>query len=230
MINELHTRDTMLIRPKVANVNQVVIVFALKDPMLNYDLLDRFIVLAEESDLDIILCLNKSDLVSEEEIQKFYSVYGDLYKIVTVSTVENRGIDEIKKLMYGKVTVFAGASGVGKSSITNKIVNREIMETGVVSKKIGRGRHTTRHSEFIPITNGDTTGYIVDTPGFTSLSFDHIDKQDLQIYYKEFRQYVGQCKFKNCVHINEPDCKVKENIGKTISEKRYNSYKYYYNE
>ncbi len=226
VIEELLPRKTELIRPRVANVTQVIIVFAFKDPKLNYDLLDRFIVLAEEAGLDIVLCINKADLVNDDEIQQFKNIYENLYKVINVSTFEDRGLDEIKEVLNKQTTVFAGPSGVGKSSIVNKILNKEVMETGFVSKKIGRGKHTTRHSEFITFEDG----YIVDTPGFTSLDLSHIAKEDLRLYYREFEQFNDLCKFSNCVHINEPKCKIKDEIGKTINEKRYNSYKFFHQE
>ncbi len=226
VIEKLFERETELIRPRIANVEQVVIVFALKEPKLNYDLLDKFIILAEEVRVDITICINKIDLVSEDELLDFKKIYGNLYNIVEVSTFKNIGFDKLKGHLSGKVTVFAGPSGVGKSSIVNQIFQKEIMETGVVSKKIGRGKHTTRHSEFLVYEDG----FIVDTPGFTSLEVSHIDKDNIKEYYKEFREFSDQCKFQDCRHINEPNCKVKEEIGKAISEKRYNSYKQYYSE
>ncbi|MFV0520584.1 MAG: ribosome small subunit-dependent GTPase A [Lachnospirales bacterium] len=224
VIEELFERETELIRPKIANVEQVVIVFALKEPKLNYDLLDKFIILAEEVKVDIIICINKIDLATKEEIIAFKEIYSDLYPIIEVSTINMTGLDDLKACLSNKTTVFAGPSGVGKSSIVNKIFQRDIMETGVVSKKIGRGKHTTRHSEFLEYEGG----FIVDTPGFTSLEVNHLEKDNIKNYYKEFLKFQGQCKFQDCRHINEPECKVKLELGKGINEKRYNSYKQYY--
>ncbi len=226
VIEELFDRKTELIRPKVSNVTQVVIVFSFKNPKINYDLLDRFIVLAEEASLEIVLCINKIDLVSSEEIAKFEDIYSKIYKVITVSTLTEKSLDDLKSVLNHHTTVFAGPSGVGKSSIVNKLLNKDVMETGFVSKKIGRGKHTTRHSEFIPFNNG----YIVDTPGFTSLDLSHIDKEDLKLYYKEFEEYNNSCKYNNCVHINEPQCKVKDELGQSINEKRYKSYVAFYEE
>lgn len=224
VIETIYPRDNELIRPKVVNVHQVVIVFALKEPKLNYDLLDRFIILAEEINLEIILCLNKIDLAKQKDIDEFCEVYGKLYKVIETSTILESGLETLKNELKDKTTVFAGPSGVGKSSIVNKLLKKELMETGIVSKKIGRGKHTTRHSEFITFENG----YIVDTPGFTSLDIQHIDVNDLKLYYKEFREFNGLCKFQDCVHINEPSCAVKDEVGNIINVKRYDSYKYYY--
>ncbi len=170
------------------------------------------------------MCVNKIDLVKDDEITKFNKIYGNIYKVVTVSTIEEKGLDSLKETLKKETTVFAGPSGVGKSSIVNKLLNKEVMETGVVSKKIGRGKHTTRHSEFITFEDG----YVVDTPGFTSLDLSHIHKEDLKLYYKEFQNYNNCCQFSDCNHINEPKCKVKDEVGKTINEKRYNSYKFFF--
>lgn len=229
VIEEIMERSNELVRPKVCNVDQVIIVFALKSPNINYDLLDRFIVLAEEVGLDIIICINKVDLLTEEEINAFNDIYAKLYKVIFVSTYDSVGIEPIKNMLNGKVTVLAGPSGVGKSSIINEVLQKNTMDTGEISDKIKRGKHTTRHSEFIPIPFCDANSFLVDSPGFTSLFFGHLDATELKYYFKEFREF-SNCKYQNCNHINEPDCEVKEHIGKEIKEVRYNRYKNFYNE
>lgn len=286
ILETLHERKTSLIRPKVANVTQSILVFSLQQPTINFDLLDRFIILSEYANLKVVLCLNKCDLITEEEYEEFYNIYGSMYDVVKVSTKTSEGIKDLKTYLKGEVSVFAGASGVGKSSIVNNLFDKTVMETGEISDKISRGKHTTRHSEFILLDTDDlddkssdnknasdkkdnvdgessfnnglsstdladkssfdndlsrssevgkntsdkVLSYVVDTPGFTSLSTKHIDKQHLKDYYREFKPYEEDCKFLNCVHINEPKCGVKDNVGINISPKRYKSYKYYYEE
>lgn len=227
MIEEIYPRETEMIRPKVSNVNQVIIVFSIKNPKINLDLLDKFIVLAEEVGLKIVICINKVDLKNDNllEIEKIYREIG--YEVVLVSTLENQGIEKLKELVKGKITVFAGPSGVGKSSIINNILGKEFMETGEISKKIKRGKHTTRHSELIVI---DEDSYIVDSPGFTSLSLEHIESQKLKNYFKEFKDFEDECEFLDCNHDKEKKCGVKNQLDLKIDSQRYNRYLYYFNE
>lgn len=229
VIEKITNRKNRLVRPVVANVDQVLVSFAIKNPEVNYDMLDRIIVLAEEVGVEVVLCINKIDLATKEEIDNFKNIYGKIYKIVEVSTFDNIGQKELIASLNGKVTVFAGPSGVGKSSMINMITNISLMETGSISDKIKRGKHTTRHSQFIKLNEFEQETFIVDSPGFSSLDLKHIDKLDLKNYYKDFRDF-SNCKFKNCVHINEPKCEVKNNIGSHISEERYNRYRYFYSE
>ncbi len=229
VIETILDRTNQLVRPVVANVDQVIISFAIKSPEVNYDMLDRIIVLAEESKVDIILCINKVDLATAEEINKFKNIYGDIYKILEVSTYENKGRESLVETLEGKVTVFAGPSGVGKSSMINMITDITLMETGGISDKIQRGKHTTRHSQFILLENFEKETFIVDSPGFSSLGLEHIGKLELKDYFVEFNDY-SNCKFLDCVHINEPSCEVKENVGTAINKERYNRYKHFYSE
>lgn len=229
VIEKIISRKNKLVRPVVANVDQVLISFAIKNPDINFDMLDRIIVLAEEVGVEIILCVNKIDLATKEELQSFRNIYGKLYKIIEVSTFDKIGEKELISSLDGKVTVFAGPSGVGKSSMINMITNVSLMETGGISDKIKRGKHTTRHSQFIKLNEFETETFIVDSPGFSSLDLTHIDKLDLKNYYREFKNFTD-CKFKDCVHINEPKCEIKEHLGVEIAEERYNRYKYFYSE
>ncbi len=229
VIETILDRKNQLVRPVVANVDQVIISFAIKSPEVNYDMLDRIIVLAEEANVDIILCINKVDLATVDEVNKFKSIYGDIYKILEVSTYENKGRESLVETLEGKVTVFAGPSGVGKSSMINMITDVTLMETGDISDKIQRGKHTTRHSQFILLENFKKETFIVDSPGFSSLGLEHIGKLELKEYFVEFNDY-SNCKFLDCVHINEPNCEVKENVGKAINRERYNRYKHFYSE
>ncbi len=229
VIEKILERKNQLVRPVIANVDQVIVSFAIKNPEVNYDMLDRIIVLAEESKVDIILCLNKIELATQEELQSFRDIYGKLYKIIEVSTFENIGREDLVNTLEGKATVFAGPSGVGKSSMINMITDISVMETGVISDKIKRGKHTTRHSQFILLEEFKKETFIVDSPGFSSLGLEHIGKTELREYFVEFKKY-SNCKFLDCVHVNEPNCEVKENLGKNISEVRYNRYKHFYSE
>ena len=228
-IRDILTRSSELIRPNVANIDQAMIVFALKDPEPNLNLLDRFLVGMERQQVKTVICFNKADLVDEtwiEELTKTYSACG--CQVNTASVYEKQGIDIIREALKGKTTALAGPSGVGKSSIFNMISPDFKMETGTVSDKIRRGKHTTRHSELIYI--GEDT-YIMDTPGFSSFYVEDLEKEDLKEFFYEFGEYEPYCKFQGCVHINEPVCGVKDALeeGK-ISQTRYENYKLLYEE
>lgn len=219
VIEDIKERKNILIRPRVCNIDCAVITFALKSPNINMDLLDRFLILAESENIeDIIICINKCDLDDKgtEIIKDIYS----MYKVVFTSTLKSEGICELKQLLDGKVTVFAGPSGVGKTSLINAILPDVNLKTGDISKKIERGKHTTRQVELLKAW--DFT-YIVDSPGFTSLSLDFI-KENFDYHFKEFRQFLGECKFSNCKHLSEPNCFIREQIGKSISNERYDRY------
>ncbi len=216
-------RKSEIIRPAVANVDQAMIIFAIQKPDPNFNLLDRFIIYMEQKNLPCIICFNKQDIATEEEKQAIAAAYeGSGCKVMFASALEEDGLDEIKKVLKGKTTTVAGPSGVGKSSLINKLQSGTYMETGSISVKIERGRHTTRHSEMIAISE-DT--YILDTPGFSSLQLFDVEKNNLKDYYTEFADYAGECKFLDCIHQNEPVCGVKNALeeGK-ISRIRYENY------
>ncbi|MFV0502637.1 MAG: ribosome small subunit-dependent GTPase A [Lachnospirales bacterium] len=219
-INEIYPRKNEMIRPSVSNIDQVFIVFSIKNPKINFDLLDRFIILAESKKMEITLCFNKLDLSKEKDTEDLKKIYGDLYNIIFLSTYNAIGLDKIKEYSKNKVSVFAGPSGVGKSSIINYILPEANMEIGEISKKIKRGKHTTRHVELHSI---DKNSYIIDSPGFTSLNFENIDIYNLKDYFVEFRNY-DNCQFRDCMHNKEVDCAIKNEVGKNISKKRYYRY------
>lgn len=222
-------RKNALIRPAVANIDQALVIFAATKPEPNLNLLDRFLVMMEQQGRDCIICFNKIDIASKEQQQKLSAVYEKSgCKVLFVSAKEKQGMDILLELLHGKTTTVAGPSGVGKSSIINEIQPEIKMETGSISEKIERGKHTTRHSELIAV--GENT-YIMDTPGFSSLGIFDMEKEDLKYYYPEFGEYENTCRFNGCVHIGEPDCKVKEAVARDeISSERYENYKLLYEE
>lgn len=222
-------RRSELIRPAVANIDQALVIFAAREPMPNLSLLDRFLVIMEKQDVPVIICFNKQDLCDEEEVGRLKEIYEACgYPVVLASAKQGEGIEEIKSLLRGKTTTVAGPSGVGKSSLTNLLQNEVQMETGEISKKLGRGRHTTRHSQIIQIEE-DT--WLYDTPGFTSFYVEEIEKEELRFYFREFFKYEGTCRFQGCTHTHEPGCMVKNALeeGK-ISKERYENYLELYGE
>ena len=226
IIENILDRKNILIRPRVSNIDCAIITFAIKSPNINLDLLDRFLVLAESQNIEnIVICVNKCDLADKKELEEIEKIYKDIYPIVFTSTNDGIGIQQIKEYMKDKVVVFAGPSGVGKSSLINSILPDAMLKTGDISKKIERGKHTTRQVELLEAF--DNT-YIVDTPGFTSLSLDFIPKEKLQHYFKEFIEYLDKCKFCDCSHIKEPHCSIKEQIDINISKTRYERYTRFY--
>lgn len=225
----IYKRKNQLIRPMVANVDQALVIFAIHEPEPNFQLLNRFLIMMEKQQVPVIICFNKMDLATEEEKEQLRRDYENSgCRVLFSSAQEGEGIPEIKSLLKGKTTVMAGPSGVGKSSTLNSISEEKQMETGAVSEKIKRGRHTTRHSELIYL--GEDT-YLMDTPGFSSLYLTDIDKEELRFYFPEFAEYENQCRFNGCSHIHEPGCAVKEALeeGK-ISRLRYEDYCYLYEE
>ena len=228
-LEEILPRKNELIRPAVANVDQALIVFAMANPMPNFNLLDRFLLMMEWQNVETIICFSKQDMVSEEEEKHFLSIYEKCAnQVLTISNTENMGIDKVKQCLEGKTTVLAGPSGVGKSSLLNRLCPQAASVTGSVSEKIGRGRHTTRHSEIYSLGNQT---FLFDTPGFSSLYVNDFEKEQLKYYFPEFGPYEGLCRFSGCDHVHEPDCAVKQAAeeGK-IHEIRYNDYVAMYRE
>lgn len=222
-------RENELIRPAVANVDQALVVFAITKPKPHFNLLDRFLVMMESKKIPIILCFNKKDIAEEKEIRELEEIYESCgYRIIFTSAKEEENIKLVKEVLQGKTTAVAGPSGVGKSSLINLFQSEIQMETGSISEKIERGKHTTRHSELIPI---DEESYIMDTPGFSSLYVNAFEKEELKYYFPEFEQYEGLCKFNGCDHIHEPNCAVKQAVeeGK-IHRVRYENYMEMYKE
>ncbi len=222
-------RKNALIRPAVAHVDQALLIFAAASPNPNFNLLDRFLVMMGRQDVPVILCFNKCDLITEEQQQEIASIYeASGCKILFVSAKKELGLKELQEILEGKTTTVAGPSGVGKSSLINLLAPEACMETGEISKKIERGRHTTRHAELIQL-KGD--GYIMDTPGFSSLYLPEMEKEELQDCYPEFAAFEPYCRFQGCSHISEPDCGVKEALSEgKIHPVRYENYCQLYGE
>lgn len=228
-IRELLPRHSELIRPAVANVDQALIIFSVTAPVPNFNLLDRFLIRMGQQGLDTVICFNKQDLDRQKEGEKYGKIYRDCgYRVLCVSALYGEGIRELKGLLAGKTTVAAGPSGVGKSSLVNCLQSAVTMETGEISARIERGKHTTRHSELIRA--GEDT-FILDTPGFSSLDLFDLRKEQLAGYYPEFAEREKQCRFRGCAHLEEPDCGVKQAVEQgLISNLRYDNYVLLYRE
>ena len=216
-------RKNELVRPNVANVDQALLIFAITHPAPSYNMLDRFLITMSKRDLPAVLCFNKQDLATEEEIRELRETYEACGCIVLfVSVLSPDTLTQLKEILRGKTTVLTGPSGVGKSTLINTICPGARMETGELSRKISRGRNTTRHVELLA---GEEETFLVDTPGFTSLYLMDIKAEELRYYYPEFSEYEGKCRFDGCVHRKEPGCAVRKALeeGK-ISRIRYGNY------
>ena len=228
-VTSILPRRNSLIRPAVANVDQAFLIFAMENPKPNFLLLDRFLIMMKQQEIPAVICFNKKDVGEKEEMEKLYEIYtGCGYRVVLSSTYEGEGMDEIHEILKGKTTVVAGPSGVGKSSITNCMQGEVQMETGEISKKLKRGKHTTRHSQVIPV---EKNTFLVDTPGFSSLYLTDMKEEELRDYFPEFVMYEPQCRFQGCMHIHEPGCAVKKALSEgEISQQRYDNYLALYEE
>ena len=228
-VTSILPRRNSLIRPAVANVDQAFLIFAMENPKPNFLLLDRFLIMMKQQEIPAVICFNKKDVGDKDEMEKLYEIYtGCGYRVVLSSTYEGEGMDEIREILNGKTTVVAGPSGVGKSSITNCMQGEVQMETGEISKKLKRGKHTTRHSQVIPV---EKNTFLVDTPGFSSLYLTDMKEEELRDYFPEFVMYEPQCRFQGCMHIHEPGCAVKEALSEgKISQQRYDNYLALYEE
>ena len=228
-IDEILPRKNALVRPAAANVDQALVLFALTQPSPNLNLLDRFLVMMAMEKIPVVICFNKADLgdgAMEEEYKKIYEGAG--YEVHFISARTDLGMDQVRELLRGRTTVLAGPSGVGKSSLTNRIQPEASMETGGISRKIERGKHTTRHSELFFVEK-DT--YMMDTPGFSSMFTPDIEANELKDYFPEFAQYEDDCKVLGCVHIGEKVCGVKDAVAEgKISKSRYDNYRLMYEE
>ncbi|MDD6667947.1 MAG: ribosome small subunit-dependent GTPase A [Lachnospiraceae bacterium] len=255
-VDEILPRRNDLIRPAVANVDQALVVFAAASPTPDRNLLDRFLVMMEYQDLPSIIVFNKIDLADPEKLSDLVKTYEKAgYPVLTASVKEKRGLSEIRKVLEGKTTTLAGPSGVGKSSLINSLQSGIQMETGEISKKIARGKNTTRHAQIIPLhlskdpsdreafdpafsaeasegTSGEAAEtYIVDTPGFSSVLIPEMKKESLDDCFPEFHDYIPRCRFAECAHIHEPDCAVKDAVeAGAIARSRYENYLLLYEE
>ncbi len=216
-------RSNQLIRPPVANVDQALVVFALASPQPNLSLLDRFLILMHRQNIPSVICFNKKDLSDEKRIRELSDIYSRCgCRILTVSVLQEEGLEEIRSVMKGKTTVLAGPSGVGKSSLTNYLCPEAGMEVGALSAKTERGKQTTRHAQLFAV--GEDT-FFFDTPGFSSLELRDMKREEVKEFFPEFAEYEPYCRFQGCMHIHEPGCGVKEALEEgQISRARYDSY------
>ena len=220
-ISKILPRKNFITRPSVSNIDQIIIISSVKEPDLNFTQLNRYIAFAKFHKIPSVLCFNKNDLSDDDKtIEKVFSVYEPLgFDILFTSAIEGYGLDEFKKILSGKTSVLCGGSGVGKSSLINAVSGINL-RTKEVSEKTGRGTHTTRHCEIVKL---DDISRIVDTPGFSNLKFDFLMPNEIAPLFPEIHGYKKDCKFPDCLHIQETDCAVKANLGK-IDETRYESY------
>ncbi len=228
-IRELLPRHSELVRPAVANVDQALVIFAVRAPAPNFNLLDRFLIMMGQQGLRSIICFNKADLDLSGEGKEYRRIYEACgYRTLTVSALLGDGMEELKALLAGKTTVAAGPSGVGKSSVVNCLQSTTVMKTGELSAKIERGKHTTRHTELIA---AGEDAFILDTPGFSSLDLFCLKREELAGCFPEFAGPKELCRFADCAHMEEPGCGVKQAVeAGSISKMRYANYRLFYEE
>lgn len=228
-IDQILPRTSALIRPAVANVDQALVVFAAASPEPNWNLLDRFLIMMEKQKVPVIICFNKLDLIDATKKESYARIYERSgYPVLFASVYESQGMDEVRNVLLGKTTALAGPSGVGKSSIMNLLNPSANMDTGAISRKIERGRHTTRHSEILPV--GANT-YLMDTPGFSSVYLADMEEEELKLYFHEFEEFEPYCRFGGCNHIGERECGVKQAVAEhKIASSRYDNYKQFFEE
>lgn len=229
-LDDIKKRKNALVRPPLANIDQLFVVASVVDPAINTFVLDRIVAIAEHKNIEPVIVITKIDL--DDSYNKYYDIYTKAgFKVILCDNKSGKGADEVKALLKGKVSAFTGNTGVGKSSLLNAIDSRLAIETGKTSKKLGRGKHTTRHCELYKVADG----YVADTPGFSSVDFERCErimKDDLPYCFREFEPYLTECKFQtNCSHINDKGCAVAKAVNDgAISPERHSSYKELYNE
>lgn len=223
VIEEILPRRNRLLRPKVANIDQALLVLACGHPAPDWLLLDKMLVMALKNHIQPIICLNKSDLPNAAAYVNDLDIYRKAgFTAFAVSAQTQAEVETVRRLLQGKISVFAGPSGVGKSSLINSLLEDTSQETGEISRKLGRGRHTTRYAQLIPWLDG---GFLADTPGFSLLNVADVKKEELSGYYPEMAAVADKCRFQGCIHQNEPDCRVKELVEEgTIAKERYERY------
>ncbi|WP_370296941.1 ribosome small subunit-dependent GTPase A [Rossellomorea marisflavi] len=224
-ILKVFERKNELVRPPIANVDQAILVFSASEPDFSTTLLDRFLVLIESKEIDPLICITKMDLLSEGETNKILQYADDYrrmgYEVLMTSSKTEQGVKELAPYLRDKISVFAGQSGVGKSSLLNALDPELDLKTAMISSHLGRGKHTTRHVELIHVDGG----LVADTPGFSSLDFTELDESDLPLCFPEMAAASEACKFRGCLHVNEPKCAVKEKVeAGTIPAYRYDHY------
>jgi len=229
-IKEVKPRENNLSRPAVCNVDQAILINSAREPFFSFNLLDRFLMLIENEDITPVIVITKIDLLTEEELSKLkgkMDYYESFYEVVYLSSKTKENVEALHYLFDKKISVFAGQTGAGKSSLLNAINPEFNLETNEISKALGRGKHTTRHSELLPVLGG----LVADTPGFSKLEFYDIDIDNVPLNFVDFFELSNQCKYRGCTHLNEPNCKVKEEVENgNILHSRYENYKIIYDE
>ncbi len=237
-VDELFPRNNELTRPPIANVNLAVLVFSIDEPSLNLQLLDKFLVHIEWAGIPALICLTKLDLLThanhgaaleEEELEGIQSIYSRIgYEVLSTSARTSDGLSDLFNRLSGKISVFSGQSGVGKSTLLNELIPGLELKTNAISEKLGRGKHTTRHVELLPIHGG---GLVADTPGFSQLDFAQIESEELGACFKEFSKFIPSCKYRGCLHQTEPGCGVLQALDAgEISPLRYKHYSHFLQE
>ena len=223
MVERILPRKNRFVRPAVANVDQLVVFAANVNPVTEPFLIDRVAAIAGDQNVDVIICINKCDLDPAEDLMRIYKKAG--YPVILASAETGAGVAQLRQMLKGKFSAFTGNTGIGKSSMLNALSPDLMLDTGEVSQKLGRGRHTTRHVELYQL---DDDTYVIDTPGFSSFDTEQMDvilKENLQYAFPDFAPYIGQCQFRDCSHRREPGCSILRalNAGE-IEQSRYDSY------